>query len=161
MGTPRPGSRKAEVYAHFHSHGPDAALEFGTKLELARGTLLSWVKTWGKSKEEAPRKSGEPSTWHAAMAEAHHNSVEHLAATRPERLAKRAIASAEKKQSRKTGRIDGSNPPKANAPRKTVPDEWEEIKRQAKKLHRDPYEMIKERASEQAERRTRGKKGAG
>src|SRR4051812_25559032 len=44
----RPGSRKAQVHAHFREHGAESALKFGIELGLASGTVRSWAAQWAK-----------------------------------------------------------------------------------------------------------------
>lgn len=42
----KPGSRKAQVYAHFKEHDASSALTFGVGLGLAVATLRSWLGSW-------------------------------------------------------------------------------------------------------------------
>lgn len=49
MKAPRPGSRKAQVFDALQQHGPDAAVKLGLELDLADGTVRSWLGAWGKA----------------------------------------------------------------------------------------------------------------
>ena len=105
---PRPGSRKAQVYTQFHAYGPEAALELGTSLELATGTVKSWLAVWAKQKEPAkPGKSGEPDPWTKGIAEAYHADAEYMVATRAARLKARALTQRIKSAERKVKRGGG------------------------------------------------------
>ena len=48
MKSPRPGSRKAIVFAAFQQEGERAALDKGAALKLAVGTIRSWIGSWKK-----------------------------------------------------------------------------------------------------------------
>lgn len=49
MQPPRPGSRKASVYDAFLQSGADAAIALGATLDLAAGTVKSWLGGWAKA----------------------------------------------------------------------------------------------------------------
>ena len=42
------GSRKGKVHADFDENGLNSAVEYGTSLGLAEGTIRSWCKAWEK-----------------------------------------------------------------------------------------------------------------
>lgn len=51
MKAPRPGSRKADVYQFFRSHGYEETVQYGRTLDLAESTIRSWINNW---KDAAP-----------------------------------------------------------------------------------------------------------
>lgn len=65
MNPPRAGSRKASVYDCFIASGADAAITLGATLDLASGTVKSWLGGWAKAAgnpeaaKSSPRAKGE------------------------------------------------------------------------------------------------------